>query len=247
MFCSINKGVLMGKKTSRRRQNRANVLPIKQYLPEKPQDVKIVPRTVNQESYLLKLLDPSKDIVFGVGPAGTGKTMIAVQVAIQMFKEKQVNKIVVTRPVVSVDEDIGFLPGSLEEKMAPWTIPIFDVFKLYFTTADIQNMLFEGVIEISPLAFMRGRTFHSCYIVADEMQNATASQMKMLLTRIGSRSKLAVTGDLAQTDRPKDNGLSDFIDRLNQKSSSLIDIVNFIKSDVQRHEAVKEVLSIYGD
>jgi phosphate starvation-inducible PhoH-like protein len=185
--------------------------------------------------------------VFGVGPAGTGKTMIAVQVAIQMFKEKQVNKIVVTRPVVSVDEDIGFLPGSLEEKMAPWTIPIFDVFKLYFTKADIQNMLFEGVIEISPLAFMRGRTFHSCYIVADEMQNATASQMKMLLTRIGSRSKLAVTGDLAQTDRPKDNGLSDFIDRLNQKSSSLIDIVNFIKSDVQRHEAVKEVLSIYGD
>ena len=90
----------MGKKTSRRRQNRANVLPIKQYLPEKPQDVKIVPRTVNQESYLLKLLDPSKDIVFGVGPAGTGKTMIAVQVAIQMFKEKQVNKIVVTNIII---------------------------------------------------------------------------------------------------------------------------------------------------
>ena len=95
----------MGKKTSRKRQNRANVLPIKQYLPEKPQDVKIVPRNVNQESYLLKLLSPSKDIVFGVGPAGTGKTLIAVQVAIKMFKEKQVNKIVVTRPVVSVDED----------------------------------------------------------------------------------------------------------------------------------------------
>ena len=237
----------MGKKTSRKRQNRANVLPIKQYLPEKPQDVKIVPRNVNQESYLLKLLSPSKDIVFGVGPAGTGKTLIAVQVAIKMFKEKQVNKIVVTRPVVSVDEDIGFLPGNLEEKMAPWTIPIFDVFKLYFTTADIQNMLFEGVIEISPLAFMRGRTFHNCYTVADEMQNASANQMKMLLTRIGSRSKLAVTGDLAQTDRPNDNGLSDFIERLNHQSSNLIDLVNFVKSDVQRHEAVKEVLSIYGD
>jgi phosphate starvation-inducible PhoH-like protein len=131
--------------------------------------------------------------------------------------------------------------------MAPWTIPIFDVFKLYFTTADIQNMLFEGVIEISPLAFMRGRTFHNCYIVADEMQNASANQMKMLLTRIGSRSKLAVTGDLAQTDRPNDNGLSDFIERLNHQSSNLIDLVNFVKSDVQRHEAVKEVLSIYGD
>jgi len=237
----------MGKKTSRKRQNRANVLPIKQYLPEKPQDVKIVPRNVNQESYLLKLLDPAKDIVFGVGPAGTGKTLIAVQVAIKMFKERQVNKIVVTRPVVSVDEDIGFLPGSLEEKMAPWTIPIFDVFKLYFTTADIHNMLYEGIIEISPLAFMRGRTFHNCYIVADEMQNASINQMKMLLTRIGSRSKLAVTGDLAQTDRPNDNGLSDFIMKLNNAKSNYIDVVSFAKEDVLRHQAVKEVLDIYGD
>ena len=237
----------MGKKTSRKHQNRANVLPIKQYLPEKPKDVKIVPRNINQESYLLKLLDPAKDIVFGVGPAGTGKTLIAVQVAIKMFKEKQVNKIVVTRPVVSVDEDIGFLPGSLEEKMAPWTIPIFDVFKLYFTTADIQNMLYEGIIEISPLAFMRGRTFHNCYIVADEMQNASINQMKMLLTRIGSRSKLAVTGDLAQTDRPNDNGLSDFILKLNQTNANCIDVVSFAKEDVLRHKAVKEVLDIYGD
>ena len=237
----------MGKKSSKRHQNRANVLPFKQYLPQVSKQVNIVPKNVNQESYLLKLLDPAKDIVLGIGPAGTGKTLLAVQVAVKMFKEKQVNKIVVTRPVVSVDEDIGFLPGNLEEKMAPWTIPIFDVFKLYFTTADIQNMLFEGVIEISPLAFMRGRTFHNCYIVADEMQNASANQMKMLLTRIGSRSKLAVTGDLAQTDRPNDNGLSDFIERLNHQSSNLIDLVNFVKSDVQRHEAVKEVLSIYGD
>ena len=237
----------MGKKTSRKHQNRANVLPIKQYLPEKPQDIKIVPRNINQESYLLKLLDPAKDIVFGIGPAGTGKTLIAVQVAIKMFKERQVNKIVVTRPVVSVDEDIGFLPGSLEEKMAPWTIPIFDVFKLYFTTADIHNMLYEGIIEISPLAFMRGRTFHNCYIVADEMQNASINQMKMLLTRIGSRSKLAVTGDLAQTDRPNDNGLSDFIMKLNNAKSNYIDVVSFAKEDVLRHQAVKEVLDIYGD
>jgi phosphate starvation-inducible protein PhoH and related proteins len=237
----------MGKKTSRKHQNRANVLPIKQYLPEKPQDVKIIPRNVNQESYLLKLLDPAKDIVFGIGPAGTGKTLIAVQVAIKMFKERQVNKIVVTRPVVSVDEDIGFLPGSLEEKMAPWTIPIFDVFKLYFTTADIHNMLYEGIIEISPLAFMRGRTFHNSYIVADEMQNASINQMKMLLTRIGSRSKLAITGDLAQTDRPNDNGLSDFILKLNQTNANCIDVVSFAKEDVLRHKAVKEVLDIYGD
>ena len=207
----------------------------------------IVPRNVAQESYLLKLLDPSKDIVFGVGPAGTGKTLIAVQVAIKMFKEKQVNKIVVTRPVVSVDEDLGFLPGTLEEKMAPWTIPIFDVFKLYFTTQDIRNMLYEGIIEISPLAYMRGRTFHNSYIVADEMQNASVNQMKMLLTRIGKHSKLAVTGDLHQTDRPRDNGLSDFIHKLNETSSKYIDIVNFVKKDVLRNKAVQEVLDIYGD
>ena len=234
----------MGKKTSKKR---LNTLPIKQFQPDKPKQVNIVPRNVTQESYLLKLLDPSKDIVFGVGPAGTGKTLIAVQVAIKMFKEKQVNKIVVTRPVVSVDEDLGFLPGTLEEKMAPWTIPIFDVFKLYFTTQDIRNMLYEGIIEISPLAFMRGRTFHNCYIVADEMQNASTNQMKMLLTRIGRHSKLAVTGDLHQTDRPKDNGLSDFIEKLNKRASKLIDIVSFAKKDVLRQKAVQEVLDIYGD
>ena len=234
----------MGKKTSKKR---LNTLPIKQFQPDKPKQVNIVPRNVAQESYLLKLLDPSKDIVFGVGPAGTGKTLIAVQVAIKMFKEKQVNKIVVTRPVVSVDEDLGFLPGTLEEKMAPWTIPIFDVFKLYFTTQDIRNMLYEGIIEISPLAFMRGRTFHNCYIVADEMQNASTNQMKMLLTRIGRHSKLAVTGDLNQTDRPKDNGLSDFIEKLNKRASKLIDIVSFAKKDVLRHKAMQEVLDIYGD
>ena len=234
----------MGKKTSKKR---LNTLPIKHFQPDKPKQVNIVPRNVTQESYLLKLLDPSKDIVFGVGPAGTGKTLIAVQVAIKMFKEKQVNKIVVTRPVVSVDEDLGFLPGTLEEKMAPWTIPIFDVFKLYFTTQDIRNMLYEGIIEISPLAFMRGRTFHNCYIVADEMQNASTNQMKMLLTRIGRHSKLAVTGDLNQTDRPKDNGLSDFIEKLNKRASKLIDIVSFAKKDVLRHKAVQEVLDIYGD
>ncbi len=234
----------MGKKTSKKR---LNTLPIKQFQPDKPKQVNIVPRNVTQESYLLKLLDPSKDIVFGIGPAGTGKTLIAVQVAIKMFKEKQVNKIVVTRPAVSVDEDIGFLPGTLEEKMAPWTIPIFDVFKLYFTTQDIRNMLYEGVIEISPLAFMRGRTFHNCYIVADEMQNASTNQMKMLLTRIGRHSKLAVTGDLHQTDRPKDNGLSDFIEKLNNRASKLIDVVSFAKKDVLRHKAVQEVLDIYGD
>ena len=107
----------------------------------------------------------------------------------------------VTRPAISVDEDLGFLPGTMEQKMAPWTMPIFDVFREYYTQYEIQNMINENIVEIAPLAYMRGRTFKKAFIVADEMQNATASQMKMLLTRLGTKSQMAVTGDLRQSDR----------------------------------------------
>jgi phosphate starvation-inducible PhoH-like protein len=139
---------------------------------QKPQSkpINILPRNKNQETYMLKLLDPMKYIVFGVGPAGTGKTLLAVQVAIKLFKEGVIDKIVVTRPAVSADEDLGFLPGTMEEKMAPWTRPIFDVFKEYFTQKEIEGMMYDGVIEISPLSYMRGRTFKKSIIVADEMQ-----------------------------------------------------------------------------
>ena len=209
--------------------------------------VTITPRNFHQDD-LIGLLENRKiNIVFAVGPAGTGKTIISTLQGIKKLKAGHCNKFVVTRPAVSVDEQHGFLPGTLQEKMAPWTIPIFDVFKLYYTTNDIRNMLYEGIIEISPLAYMRGRTFHNSYIVADEMQNASVNQMKMLLTRIGKHSKLAVTGDLHQTDRPRDNGLSDFIHKLNETSSKYIDIVNFVKKDVLRNKAVQEVLDIYGD
>jgi len=119
------------------------------------------------------------------GPPGTGKTLIAVLTAIKLFKEGVVDKIIVTRPAVSVDEDLGFLPGTLEQKMAPWTRPIFDVLREYFTAKEIEGMIAEGVLEIAPLAYMRGRTFKKAYIIADEMQNSTANQMKMLLTRLG--------------------------------------------------------------
>lgn len=236
----------MGKKAVKRRSNKSNILPIRTYQPSKPNQVTIVPKNINQETYMLDLLNPARDIVIGVGPAGTGKTMLAVQVAIKLFQEKVVDKIIVTRPVVSVDEDIGFLPGSLEDKMAPWTIPIFDVFKMYYTANDVRNMLFEGVIEMAPLAYMRGRTFKKAMIVADEMQNASANQMKMLLTRIGDRSKIVVTGDLEQTDRPNRNGLSDFVDRLADKKSNRISMVTFNYKDVVRHRVVNEVLDIYN-
>ena len=222
-----------------------NVVNIKPF--NKKQEVTILPRNKNQESYVLKLLDDTKDIVFGIGPAGTGKTLLAVQVAVKLFKEGAVDKIIVTRPALSVDEDLGFLPGTLEQKMAPWTRPIFDVLREYFDAKQIEGMIEEGIIEIAPLAYMRGRTFKKSFILADEMQNATPNQMKMLLTRLGEESQMAVTGDLAQADRIKDNGLIDFTDRLVQSNSAHIDIVNFGQGDIERHNAVKEVLKVYGD
>ena len=164
-----------------------------------------------------------------------------------MFLEGDVDKIIVTRPAVSVDEDLGFLPGTLEQKMAPWTRPIFDVLREYFHSREIEGMIEEGVIEIAPLAYMRGRTFKNSFILADEMQNATPNQMKMLLTRLGEGSKMAVTGDLAQADRLKDNGLINFTKLLKTSNVTHLDIVHFATHDIERHEAVKEVLEVYGD
>ena len=232
------------KKAKRQHYSNNNVISFKQA----NKHVNILPRNKSQETYMLKLLDTSKNIVFGIGPAGTGKTLIAVQVAIKEFKEGNVDKIIVTSPAVSVDEDLGFLPGSMEDKMAPWTRPIFDVFTEYFNKKEIENMIYDGVVEIAPLSYMRGRTFKKAFIVADEMQNATASQMKMLLTRIGERSQMVVTGDLHQADRMKNNGLLDFIKQLDSyHATKHIDIVRFSHNDIERHQAVQEVLEIYGD
>jgi len=233
------------KRQSRKLRQNTNVVDLQVY--QKKNQVTILPRNKNQETYMLKLLDRKKDIIFGIGPAGTGKTLIAVQVAVKLFKEGKVDKIIVTRPAVSVDEDLGFLPGTLEQKMAPWTRPIFDVLREYFNAREISGMIDEGIVEIAPLAYMRGRTFKNAFILADEMQNATQNQMKMLLTRIGTGSKMVVTGDLAQADRLRDNGLIQFVEQLEAKEIARLDIVRFAKGDIERHEAVREVLEIYGD
>ncbi len=233
------------KRQSRKLRQNTNVVDLQVY--QKKNQVTILPRNKNQETYMLKLLDRKKDIIFGIGPAGTGKTLIAVQVAVKLFKEGRVDKIIVTRPAVSVDEDLGFLPGTLEQKMAPWTRPIFDVLREYFNAREISGMIDEGIVEIAPLAYMRGRTFKNAFILADEMQNATQNQMKMLLTRIGTGSKMVVTGDLAQADRLRDNGLIQFVEQLEAKEIARLDIVRFAKGDIERHEAVREVLEIYGD
>jgi len=235
-------------RVKKRFTSEVNIIDFQPYLPAKKQRVNIQARNANQKLYLTKLYEESTSIVLAIGPAGTGKTMLAVQFGVKLFQEGKVDKIVVTRPAVSVDEDLGFLPGDLNEKMAPWTRPIFDVLGEYYQKKEIASMLEEGVIEISPLAYMRGRTFKNAYIVADEMQNATVNQMKMLLTRLGEGSKMVVTGDLAQADRLSDNGLIDFCNLLEQKEYlEHIDIIRFDNKDIERHNAVKEVLAVYGE
>ena len=226
--------------------NVINLADSRQY--QKRPRVQIYPKNLSQESYLLKLNDLKKMIIFAIGPAGTGKTMLAVQWAIDQLKYGDATKIIVTRPAVSVDEEHGFLPGDLNEKMAPWTRPIFDVFAENYSAREIETMVAEGVIETSPLAYMRGRTFKNAVVIADEMQNTTPSQMKMLLTRLGQGSKMVVTGDLQQADRPSNNGLLEFLKLYNNFANHrYVDICHFTVGDVERHEAVKEILAIYGD
>jgi phosphate starvation-inducible PhoH-like protein len=229
------------------RPEQQNLIQINQYL-RKKQQVNIVPRNISQETYLEMLKNPRKFIVFAIGPAGTGKTMLAVQMAIKLFKEGAISKIIVTRPAVSVDEEHGFLPGTLNQKMEPWTRPIFDVFEEYYHPREIADMLDDGVIEISPLAYMRGRTFKNAFVIADEMQNATPSQMKMLLTRIGENSRMVVTGDLNQADRPRENGLLEFCSLFDEGGDfRMIAMARFETKDVERHPVVKEVLKIYKE
>jgi phosphate starvation-inducible PhoH-like protein len=234
-------------RVKKRFTSNVNVIDFQNYAPQKKHKVTLLPRNKNQETYLQKLQDDRKNIIFAIGPAGTGKTLLAVLNGIKLLQEGVIDKIIVTRPAVSVDEDIGFLPGTLNEKMAPWTRPIFDVLGEYYQTKEIAAMLEDGIIEISPLAYMRGRTFKNAYIIADEMQNATQNQMKMLLTRLGENSTMVVTGDLAQADRLKDNGLIDFIGKIEGRKTQHIDVVRFDQRDIERHKAVAEVLHLYGD
>lgn len=213
--------------------------------------INLIPKSLKQEEYINLLTDPKCTIIFATGPAGTGKTMLAVLAAIKAFKESKVEKIVVTRPAVGVDDEKhGFLPGDLNSKMEPWTRPIMDVMMDYYSPKDIARMLDEQIIEISPLAFMRGRTFKHSWIIADEMQNATPSQMKMLLTRLGDSSRMVVTGDTRQADRREnDNGLLNFQGLVNNYTQECKHItgVEFAVRDIQRHPAVVEVLKLYGE
>ena len=208
----------------------------------------VTPKSENQKNYNRVLYSISKPMVFAIGPAGTGKTMLACYAAIAGYNDKTFKKIVLTRPVVSVEEDIGYLPGTLEEKMDPWTRPIMDVFGEFYNQSDIQYMIKEKIIEICPLAYMRGRTFKNAFVIADEMQNSTPNQMKMLLTRIGEGCKMVITGDPKQHDRKyEDNGLKDIWTKLEGKHHKRIECITFDFADIERSPIVRDILEIYGD
>ena len=197
--------------------------------------VTLLPKSLKQEEYINLLTDPKKLIIFATGPAGTGKTMLAVMAALKAYKAGDVSKIVITRPAVGVDDEKhGFLPGDLNTKMEPWTRPIMDVMQEYYSPKDIAKMLDEQQIEISPLAFMRGRNLKDAFVICDEMQNASINQMKMVLTRLASNSKMVITGDLNQTDKQfiHSNGLLDFIERLKESNSRTIAHTNFNRKDL---------------
>lgn len=205
------------------------------------------PKSVNQNKYTEYLNDEDNKIIVSTGPAGTGKTLFACQKAITQMKNQEIDKIVITRPIVTIEEDIGFLPGNIIKKMDPWTKPIFDIFLEYYSKSELDLLLFNGKIEICPLVFMRGRTFKNSFIIADEMQNSSPNQMKMLTTRLGINSRMVITGDLNQTDILKENGLDDFMKKVKAyKNSKLIKFVTFNNDDVERSDIVKEVINLYS-
>lgn len=210
------------------------------------------PRGHNQQKYVEFLENSNTSIIIGTGPAGCGKTLFACSAAVQALRNGDIDRIVMTRPLISVDdEEIGFLPGSLVQKMDPWTRPIFDVLGEFYSKIQIHSMIQNGVIEISPLAYMRGRTFKRAFVIADEMQNSSPNQMLMMLTRIGDNSKLVITGDVIQSDRNGINGLGDLIHKIHQakirnvSNYDSIQTVHLNNQDVYRSNVVKQILDIY--
>ena len=196
------------------------------------------PKTSGQCKYMLALRS-SKPIIIGTGPAGSGKTMLACQIATEHISKHPRARVVLTRPIVAADEDMGYLPGDMDQKMEPWTRPMYDIFEQSMT----HNQM-DRCISIEPLGYMRGRTFHHTLIIADEMQNSTPNQMKLLLTRIGEGTKILVTGDLEQSDLEGDNGLENLVYKMQCIDLDYIQHVEMGDDDIVRHPAVKEVLGI---
>jgi len=204
---------------------------------------KITARTINQKK-LVKLVDKN-DMVFAIGPAGTGKTYTAVALAVRALKAKEVKRIILTRPAVEAGENLGFLPGDLKEKLDPYMMPLYDALRDMIPAEKLADMIEFGIIEIAPLAFMRGRTLDKAFVILDEAQNTTTMQMKMFLTRMGMTAKFVVTGDMSQVDLPhrQKSGLAYAIDALDGVEG--IGVVRMGTADVIRHSLVKKVIDAF--
>ncbi|WP_353096077.1 PhoH family protein [Tissierella praeacuta] len=203
----------------------------------------IKPKTLGQKRYLDSIR--KNDIVFGIGPAGTGKTYLAMAMAVQSFKNKEVNRIILTRPAVEAGESLGFLPGDLQEKVDPYLRPIYDALFDILGAESYARYMEKGAIEVAPLAYMRGRTLDSSYVILDEAQNTTNEQMKMFLTRLGFGSKAIITGDITQIDlsKGKESGLKTISKIL--KDINGIDFIYLSKNDIVRHPLVQRIIEAY--
>ena len=207
--------------------------------------VLVTPKTKGQIEYIEAI--KRNDIVFGVGPAGTGKTYLAMAMAVNAFKKGLVRRIILTRPAVEAGENLGFLPGDLVEKVLPYLRPLYDALYDMMEAEKVEALTEQGIIEVAPLAFMRGRTLNDAFVVLDEAQNSTPFQMKMFLTRLGFDSKTVITGDITQSDLPKGapNGLSEAEDIL--KDIEGIQFVHLTGEDVVRHELVQRIIEAYAN
>jgi phosphate starvation-inducible PhoH-like protein len=202
-------------------------------------------RTPRQVHYVEALRDERIDLIFGVGPAGTGKTFLAVAAAVEALKQERVDRIIVTRPAVEAGEKLGYLPGDLSEKVDPYLQPIWDAFRSQMSENDLKTRRERRQIEVAPVAFMRGRTLSNAFVIADEAQNATILQMKMVLTRLGEGSRMVVTGDPSQIDllRPDQSGLAHAISILENIDG--VEIIRFATQDVVRHRLVAKIVEAY--
>ena len=203
----------------------------------------VTPKTAGQKAYVDAIRQ--FDIVFGIGPAGTGKTYLAMAMAINALKLGHVSRIVLTRPAVEAGESLGFLPGDLEEKISPYLRPLYDALYEMMDLDKVERFLARGVIEVAPLAFMRGRTLNDSFIILDEAQNATAEQMKMFLTRLGFDSKAVITGDLTQSDLPGGKAVGLVQSQEVLKDIEGIKFTYFTGDDVVRHELVQDIIRAY--
>lgn len=203
----------------------------------------IVPKNINQKNYLKAVLE--NDVVFGVGPAGTGKTYLAVAAALKLLREKRVERVVLTRPAVEAGEALGFLPGDLQEKLLPYLRPLYDAMNDMLGAEETLALVERQIVEIAPLAYMRGRTLSNAFVILDEAQNTSHEQMMMFLTRLGENSKMAITGDITQIDLPrnKKSGLVDALETLDGVDG--VKIFSFDASDVIRHPLVTKIVEAY--